>query len=127
MSNATNIVREIGPSFEFAGKRALIIAIEETARLMEPNRMQSLLITKEVYPVVARRLGTNGRTVARGVARAADACWMEGENGRLNEIIGTRLLDRPKPKEIVEYCAYYLRYGVPYHKREDKPALSMIF
>ena len=124
---AAQLVHYISPSILFSGKDAFVYAIEASFKTLDSTvGNEKILLTKWVYPEAGKKLGRSGKTASRAVYRAANYCWMDGRNRRLNEIIGFRLPRRPTPGEIVLYCAYYLKYGVPFHRQwqdDSAPAL----
>ncbi|MFR1758940.1 MAG: hypothetical protein ACLSX2_04525, partial [Christensenellaceae bacterium] len=63
----------------------------------------------------------------QAVYRAVTRCWDGGQNKTLNRIIGCSLPQKPKPSEIILYCAYFVVYGVPYQEALSHPDLPKPF
>lgn len=117
MEKVRKLVMSISPRAKFTGKKQFTLAIfyYREAASMEENRR--VYVTKEVYPQVAKGSGSNCVAASRAVCRAVEYCWMEGRNEALNRIIGRPLPEKPKPEELLCYCAYYLEKGRPYFQR----------
>lgn len=82
--------------------------------------IEDLMVTKEVYPAVAKRLQLKTKTVSRQVDRITKLCWYEGDRARLQEITGTVFPECPKPWIMVMYFAAYSYYGIPYRDALEK-------
>ena len=69
-------------------------------------------ITKEIYPVIARRFGTTPQRVERAMRHAIETAWDRGDAEVLNGLFGyTIRADRGKPtnSEFVAFAADKLR------------------
>lgn len=127
MEKVNLLVSRIAPSICFTGRRPFSLAIYHTWRMLSACSHDELLLTKDIYPVVARQLHRSLQATERSIYRAAAACWMDGRNQELNQIIGRTLPMKPKPSELILYCAYYLEYGVPYHQVTSGDSLPLPF
>ena len=116
MQKVNHLVSHIAPSIRFTGCKQFTFAIYFTYQMFRSDPLQQIRVTKDVYPSVASECNQSLKTAERAVYRAVEACWMDGKNQALNEIIGQLLPVKPAPAELMLYCAYYLTYGVPYHK-----------
>ena len=117
MEQVMDLLAEISPSISLPGSESLAYAIFYAAKARQETPVPGAIhITKSVYSPAAEKTGKPQTAVIRAINRAANNCWMDGQNVRLNEIIGTTLPTRPKPREFILYCSYYLTYGKPYHK-----------
>lgn len=63
-----------------------------------------LLVTKAVYPVVARRYHTSWRSVERNIRRAADQAWAHRPD-LLSQLAGRELTERPTAREFIAILA----------------------
>ena len=106
--------------------KALACAVDVTIDLVFRQHMElhMLKVTKDVYPVAARRLGKRRQTEEREAERAANCCWDKGDQGRLAEIIGRTRRQAP-PRNLVFYMAVYLHEGRAYYDvLRDRPDLA---
>ena len=69
--------------------------------------MDDIQVTDEVYAVVAAQLKKEPGAVAKGVERLVKECWEEGDQERLEEVIGKKLKYTPYPKRALCYFAFY--------------------
>lgn len=124
MENVQRLVTWISPTICLPGHGPLVHSIYQMReRIREGGFPEKISVTKEVYEPVAAQLDRSKDSVIKGVARAVNACWMDGQNPALNNIIGTRLRLKPTSKEFITYCAYYLAFGKPYHRPEEPTQL----
>lgn len=80
-------------------KQALKIVMEEPEALEE--------VTKQLYPVVARRYGTNWKAVERNIRAMIKIAWRTAPE-KLKELSGCPLEQRPKPTQFLAFFAHYL-------------------
>ena len=74
--------------------------------IQQPERI--LLVTKWLYPEVAKCYKTNWLAVEQNIRRTIREIW-EKDNGLLSELAGTPILIRPKPTEFIQLLANYLK------------------
>ena len=74
-----------------------------------------ILVTKHVYPYVARRLNKTTLAAARAVQRTANLCWSRMTDAQKLVYIGRNLDDIASLTELIIYLAYYVYYGRPYY------------
>ena len=125
MEDVVKLVDCIAPSIRFAGRRPFTLAIEQTCKLASKIHLEDILFTKQVYPAVAALCCCSYSSAERAIYRAVDACWMDGNNKALNLIIGCTMPVKPKPSELIMYCACFNLRGVPYHSSEAKASLLL--
>lgn len=125
MTKEDALVREIfGPGRK--GTQALTSAIREAGKLLFEERvaMDDTLVTKDIYPEVAKQMGKDTRNIARQVERLANQCWdgMDGEQKK--KYIGKELKDIRAPKDVIFYLAFYVRFRQGFYKvLEKEPGL----
>ena len=76
--------------------------------LLQPDRLQ--LVTKRLYPEVAKHYGTNWKAVERNIRSVISLAW-ELRPEILNRIAGERLEGPPRCVQFLSILAAYLRYG----------------
>lgn len=72
----------------------------------EPDRL--LLVTKHVYPDVARCFDTNWKCVERGLRRATNVAWNTAPE-KLSELAHRHLTEKPSVSELLSLLTIYLR------------------
>ncbi len=78
--------------------------------LQDPNRL--LLVTKRLYPDVARDLGTNWKSVERSLRRAVDIIW-DFAPDKLSEMAYHRLTERPSVSEVLSLLTIHMTADRP--------------
>lgn len=113
MANSETFLRKLfGPAR--VDIRPLILAVDVTAKLLfdQGYNMDSLLVTKHVYPEVAKLMGRKSTAVAKSVERLTRLCWDILEERELTEqYIGKHLYECPTSRELLIYLAVYMRLG----------------
>ena len=74
--------------------------------VQEPQRLE--LVTKWLYPDVARHYGTNGKAVITGIRRIIADLW-EKDPARLARWAGCQMTRRPTPTEFLGIVASRVR------------------
>ena len=67
-----------------------------------------LLVTKHVYPDVARCFDTNWKCVERGLRRATNVAWNTAPEN-LSELAHRHLTEKPSVSELLSLLTIYLR------------------
>ncbi len=130
MNEVEKLVDCIGPSLRLLGRNSLILSIDKACQIIAdaPNgAFESFQVTRDIYSGVALQLGRSLGTTEQTIFRAVTRCWDGGQNESLNQIIGCSLPQKPKPSEMILYCAYYIVYGVPYQEALSHPDLPKPF
>ena len=123
---ADELVKFIDPNIKFIGRRPFVVAVWKTADLFETKHPDDINFTKDVYPAVAAELHKSLGTAERAIYRGAGQCWKKGSSECLHRIIGKQPV-KPKPSEILLYCAYYMIYGITYRDASKEPSLPLPF
>ena len=66
------------------------------------------LVTKHVYPDVARCFDTNWKCVERGLRRATNVAWNTAPE-KLSELAHRHLTEKPSVSELLSLLTIYLR------------------
>lgn len=75
---------------------AIVLSIEKEERL--------LLVTKWLYPEIAKRYGTNWKAVERSIRTAGHIIWRENR-ALLEELAGRRLEVQPRAAQLLAILA----------------------
>lgn len=86
--------------------RGYFHVIEATMMYVE-NPDRYLMITKEVYPAVAKKLKDNSQCVERNIRSVIDRCWKNNQV-LLQLIANYPLPERPSNSEFLDILAYYV-------------------
>lgn len=98
--------------------RPLVYAVECTLELLVDQGvvMDEILVTKDVYIDVARRLGKSICAVTRGVQRLSRDCWNAMVSRDLvMAYVGAPLSEVHGPAELLFYLAFYLHWDAPFY------------
>ena len=83
----------------------------------EPDRL--LLVTKWLYPEVAKRYGTNWKAVERNIRTASDVIWKENRP-LLEELAGRTLEGQPRAAQLLAILAVAVKKERPQGECENK-------
>lgn len=107
--------------------RPLIRAVDVAIELMfiKGVPMDDILVTKDIYPAVAKTLGCSSKVVSRNIERLANRCWdILVSTGRVASYIGAPIKDIAAPRDIIFYLAFYVHLGLPFFEAiEREPTL----
>ena len=98
MTNTEAIIRTIlGPIRR--DTRPLACSVDCLSELLFVQKipMDEIMVTKDIYPEVAKQLNKNPRTISRSVERLVLCCWEEGNRAYLAKIIGRNLTTLREP------------------------------
>ena len=104
--------------------RPLVCAVEHTIVLLFVKKipMDDILVTKDIYPEVARMLGRQGCTarsvsaVARRIERLANLCWEAlASRDLVTQYIGAPIKDIRAPRDMLFYLAFYVHLDTPFY------------
>ncbi|MFQ9409804.1 MAG: sporulation initiation factor Spo0A C-terminal domain-containing protein [Evtepia gabavorous] len=102
MTNTEAIIRTIlGPIRR--DTRPLACSVDCLSELLFVQKipMDEIMVTKDIYPEVAKQLNKNPRTISRSVERLVLCCWEEGNRAYLAKIIGRNLTTLREPREML--------------------------
>lgn len=95
----------------------LVLSSERMGALLEKGvPIGSVSLTKEIYLDVARALDREPDSLARQVERLCRLCWEKGDRGRLEEIVGCPLPQRPATRWLLAYLGCYARTGKGFYQ-----------
>ena len=121
------LVKEIAVIHEIfgPGKRGIQVlarAVSEAGRMLFDERvaMDDILVTKDIYPEVARYMGKDSRSVARQIERLSNQCWDSMDGKQKRRYIGKELKDIRAPKDMIFYLAFYVRFQQGFYKVLEK-------
>lgn len=98
------VVRQLGVTSRYKGYFYLIGAIEMTGG----SEHLGYRITKDVYPLLARRYSTTVTSVEHDIRTIVRYCWRKQRNV-LDHMAGYTLTEQPSNREFIDILGYYLR------------------
>ena len=108
MTNPEILIRSlIGPVRSDIRTTAYAVNITATFLFAYQIPMDHILVTKDIYPEVAKKLGKSECAVSRKIQRIANLCWDAGDSELLRQIIGKQLHTAPSPRDMLVYLAFY--------------------
>lgn len=102
---AENLLRRLGFSGKLRGFRYLTTAIAQTA--IEPDRI--FLITKSLYPDIARQYETTASKVERTMRHSIRRFWEHDGREALDRVANIHLTQRPTNSELIDLLANHIR------------------
>lgn len=103
MQKIYNTIRKLGATSTHRGFYFLADAIY--TKMYHQNK--STMITKDIYPYVARKYETTNMNVERCIRIVINACWTKNKDG-FEEIAGYPLNHKPTNSEFIDMVVYYL-------------------
>lgn len=100
------VLRRLRISGKLKGLWYLNYAVIETVK--DPFR--TMLITKDLYPEIAKAHRTTIPRVERAIRTAVQSCWDNGRN-ELDQMAGYHLVKRPSNTEFIDLVAAYIRHS----------------
>ena len=111
--SAFDLIAAISRENSKVGYAELMLAIDLTVTYLP----QSPNLRTQVYPVIGELTGKSAVAVSRNIARAVESCWYYGSRSAIDSMIGCTMQQRPSAKQFIVYCAYFLKYSKPYHRK----------
>ena len=105
-------------------------AVQQSDLLYLLSRLLPIEVQPLVYTIIGEIYSKSSAallSVSSIVTLWSAARGMQGIERGLNRIIGCSLPQKPKPSEIILYCAYFVVYGVPYQEALSHPDLPKPF
>lgn len=103
MQKIYGTIRKLGVTTRYRGYHFIADAIK-FAITHQHNR---IMVTKDIYPYVARKYETTDMNVEHSIRIVINACWTKNKDG-FEEIAGYPLKHKPSNSEFIDMIAYYL-------------------
>lgn len=104
MAAIYELLQRLGISGRYRGFRYLAYAVFLTLQ----SKDHDLLLTKELYPGVAKHYKTTWRCVERNIRTVVKVCWERGNRSLLNELARFPQEQPPCTGQFIEILAMYL-------------------
>lgn len=99
-------LRRLRISGSLKGFRFLTYALAETVK----NPYRTDLITKDLYPEIAKEFCDKDKRVERAIRTAIQTCWNGRGRDELDRMAGFHLEQRPTNSEFIDLVAAHIRY-----------------
>ena len=98
--------------------RTLTYAVWEAEELLFSKKipMDDILITKDIYPIVAKRTGKSYEAVSRQIERLGNLCWDCLNEQQKIDYIGKPLKVLQTPRDMIFYLAFYSHFNRSYYE-----------
>ena len=103
MNEIYSLIRKLGITTRYKGYYFTADAV----RIFMDKRNIPMKITKDIYPVIARKYNTNTANVEHNIRTMVTVCW-DNHKDRLDKIAGYTLEYKPTNSEFIDILAYYL-------------------
>ena len=103
--NVERLIRHLGVTTKYKGLRYLCDAVAMTIDAERSG--DRVMVTKDIYPVVARKHHTTAFAVEQNIRTVSRVLW-ERNPKRLVRMAGYSLFDRPTNSELIDILAFYL-------------------
>ena len=103
MQKIYGTIRKLGAISTYRGFQFLADAI----KFAITHQHKRIMITKDIYPYVARKYETTNMNVEHSIRIVINACWTKNKDG-FEEIAGYPLNHKPTNSEFIDMVVYYL-------------------
>jgi len=103
MRDVYSLIRKLGATSKYKGYYFVAEAIKVSMELEE----RPIKVTKDVYPVLAKRFKSTPSNIEHNIRTLVNICWMSHRDV-MEEIAGYTLEYRPTNSEFLDILVYYL-------------------
>lgn len=103
MSEIYSLIRRLGATSKYKG----YYYVAEAVRMAQGLQERPMKITKDIYPILARKYKSTPSNVEHNIRTLINLCWMSHKE-TLEEIAGCTMDDKPTNSEFIDILAYYL-------------------
>ncbi|BEI59834.1 hypothetical protein Blut17040_08630 [Blautia luti] len=103
MSEIYSLIRRLGATSKYKG----YYYVAEAVKMAEALQERPMKITKDIYPILARKYKSTPSNVEHNIRTLINLCWMSHRE-TLEEIAGCTMEDKPTNSEFIDILAYYL-------------------
>ena len=103
MSEVYGLIRKLGATSKYKGYYYVAEAVNMAKELQE----RPMKITKDIYPILARKYKSTPSNVEHNIRTLVNICWINHKED-LELIAGCSMEDKPKNSEFIDILAYYL-------------------
>lgn len=103
MKNTTEILRKCKITRKYKG----YFYLSEAVKIVHEHYDEQIQITKDIYPVIARKYKTTCTCVEHNIRTVIERCW-DNEKEYMEEIIGCRICKCPSNMEFIDCLVCYI-------------------
>lgn len=101
--SGTQIIRQFNITTKYKGYYFVLEAID----IASAKQNEILYITKDIYPMIARKYQTSTYSVEKDIRTIIEKCWTNNRE-LLEKIAGCKLDYCPTNSEFIDYMTYYV-------------------
>ena len=102
-SEVYGLIRKLGATSKYKGYYYVAEAVNMAKELQE----RPMKITKDIYPILARKYKSTPSNVEHNIRTLVNICWINHKED-LELIAGCSMEDKPTNSEFIDILAYYL-------------------
>lgn len=103
MKDIYNLIRKLGATSKYKGYYYTADAI----RISMDMKNMPMKVTKDIYPVIAKKYNTSTANVEHNIRTLVTVCW-DSHKPTLDKIAGYTLEYKPTNSEFIDILSYYL-------------------
>ena len=103
MREIYRLIRQLGVTSKYKGYYFLA----EAVKLSVEMQGRPIKITKDIYPILARKYKSTPSNVEHNIRTLVNICWINHKED-LELIAGCSMEDKPTNSEFIDILAYYL-------------------
>ena len=103
MSEVYGLIRKLGATSKYKGYYYVAEAVNMAKELQE----RPMKITKDIYPILARKYKSTPSNVEHNIRTLVNICWINHKED-LELIAGCSMEHKPTNSEFIDILAYYL-------------------
>ena len=103
MKKVYGLIRRLGANSKYKG----YFFVAEAVKISMGDQYKPLRITKDIYPILARKYKSTPSNVEHNIRTLVNICWINHKED-LELIAGCSMEDKPTNSEFIDILAYYL-------------------
>lgn len=96
-------IRKMGITAKYKGYHY----VAEAVQVLMDNPDSSVRITKDVYPILARKFRVSPENIEHNIRTVVAVCWNNNKTA-LDHVAGYELLYKPTNSDFIDMLAFYL-------------------
>ena len=109
MYESVMILRKCHINSKYKGYQYIPYAVDIMVELTRNNE-RNIYITKDVYPVVAKKFHTSPTNIEAVIRNTIEKCWRENKH-YVQKILGYESVKCPSNTEFIDAIAFYVKHG----------------
>ena len=105
MKKVYGLIRRLGANSKYKG----YFFVAEAVKISMGDQYKPLRITKDIYPILARKYKSTPSNVEHNIRTLVNLCWTNHKDV-LEEMAGCTMADKPTNSEFIDILVYYLQH-----------------